>query len=100
MSTTQTTTHNKPNNKPNNKHNRHYKTQFYGKSIFDGSPTLVLNRYRVPKAYKQAVSDVLKAFHNGVPFNQAVDKVAALDPDHINRNKLAEHTLKTIANDY
>lgn len=89
----------KSNKSDTNHRNRRYKTEAFGKSVFDGSPTLVLNRYRVPDTYSQAVSDVITAFRNGVPFNRAVDQAAALDPSHLNRNKLAEHTLKTIAND-
>ena len=80
--------------------NNRYRKQKIGKSVFDGSPTLTLNHYWLPKTYRDAVSDVITAYKNGIPFNRAVDQVAALDPNHINRNKLAEHTLKTIANDY
>ncbi len=36
---------------------------------------------------------------SGTPFNRAVDQVIAFYPD-LNRNKLAEHTLKWIANQY
>lgn len=77
-----------------------YKPKTCGKSVFDNSPTLVVNRYWIPKSYFNPVTDVLNAYKSGVPFNRAVDQVAALDPIHINRNKLAEHALKTIANDY
>lgn len=83
-----------------NRYNNRYRTDKYGKSIFDGSPTLTISRYRIPKPYLNAVNDVLTAYKQGIPFNRAVDQVATLDPDHINRNKLAEHALKTIANDY
>lgn len=82
------------------KYKNRYKTQSFGKSVFDDNPTLILHRYWIPKSYMQAVSDVLTAFHSGIPFNRAVDQVAALDTNHINRDKLAEHTLKTIANQY
>lgn len=80
-------------------HKRYYR-ETHGRSVFDGNPTLVLNRYRTPRAYADAVSQVLAAFHSGTPFNRAVDQISALDPAHLNRNKLAEYTLKTIANDY
>lgn len=80
--------------------NNHYTKETFGKSVFDGSPTLVLNHYRVPNGYHKAVKAVLDAFHSGTPFNRAVDQIAESDPGHINRNKLAEHTLKSIANDY
>lgn len=84
----------------NKQHSKNYTTKRFGKSLFDGNPTLTVNCYRTPKPYAQAVTDVLTAFHAGIPFNRAVDQVTALDPHHINRNKLAEHALKTIANDY
>lgn len=77
-----------------------YTQEKYGKSVFDDSPTLTINRYHTPNGYKRAVQDVISAYKNDVPFNRAVDQVCALDPNHLNRNKLAEHTLKTIANDY
>lgn len=83
------------------KSNRYYRTETFGKSVFDDKPTLILNHYRVPNTYKNAVSDVLEAYRlNGIPFNRAVDQVYALNPTNLNRNKLAEHTLKTIANDF
>lgn len=81
-------------------YNNPYRKQVVTKSAFDNNPTLIINRYRTPSTYRKAVSDVLTAFHSGTPFNRAVDQVFALDPNHLNRNKLAEHTLKTIANDY
>ena len=84
---------------PNGKRSQ-YRPKTYGKSVFDNSPTLVVNRYWIPKSYFNPVNDVLNAYKSGVPFNRAVDQVAALDSDHINRNKLAEHALKSIANDY
>lgn len=83
-----------------NKKNRYYRKESFGKSVFNGKPTLIINHYLVPASYRHAVLDVLTAFKSGIPFNRAVDQVYALDPNHLNRNKLAEHTLKTIANDY
>ena len=84
-----------------NKHiSNRYTKETFGKSVFDNSPTLIINRYHAPNGYIKAVRNVLSAFHDGIPFNRAVDQVYALDPKHLNRNKLAEHTLKTIANDY
>ena len=77
-----------------------YRKQVITKSAFDNNPTLIINHYHTPAVYSKAVSEVLNAFHSGTPFNRAVDQVFALDPHHLNRNKLAEHTLKTIANDY
>lgn len=86
------------------KHNQHarshYRKEVRSKSAFDDSPTLIINRYHTPNGYYDAVQDVLTAFKSGIPFNRAVDQVYALDSTHLNRNKLAEHTLKTIANDY
>lgn len=79
---------------------RNYKRKYKRKSVFDGNPTLIINSYKVPKSYSAAVSDVLTAFRNGIPFNRAVDQVAAIYPKTINRNKLAEHTLRYIANEY
>lgn len=78
---------------------KRYKKKVVGKSIFDDSPTLIVNSYRVPNAYRRAVDDVITAYRSGVPFNRAVDQASTIDPAHINRNKLAEHTLRTIAND-
>lgn len=80
--------------------NRCYRQRKYGKSLLDGNPTLILNRYWVPKQYRQPVAGVLSAFRSGTSFNKSVDQVAVVYGDAINRNKLAEHTLKTIANDY
>ena len=93
---------NKPNNKPNYRYNNpkhHYKKKTYGKSVFDDSPTLTINRYWIPKTYVDAVNDVITAYKSNIPFNRAVDQVATLNPQ-LNRNKLAEHTLKYIANEY
>lgn len=80
--------------------NKNYRKQTFGKSVFDDNPTLTIHRYHVPNAYFDAVKTAITAFKNGIPFNKAVDQVAALYPNTINRNKLAEHTLKYIANDY
>lgn len=85
---------------PKQKSCRKYRKKSFGKSVFDDKPTLVLNRYWTPKHYIQPVQDVITAFKADVPFNKALDQVATLYSDSINRNKLAEHTLKTIANDY
>lgn len=82
------------------RHKSRYKQRRHGKSVFDGSPTLIVNSYKVPNAYSNAVKDVITAFRNGISFNKAVDQVAALYPRSVSRNKLAEHTLKFIANDY
>lgn len=82
--------------RPNNR----YRQQKIGKSVFDGNPTLILNRYWLPKQYVEPVHNVFTAMmHDGTPFNRAVDQVALLYPE-LNRNKLAEHTLKWIANQY
>ena len=80
------------------KSDRNYRRQAFGKSVLDDNPTLITYRYHVPNAYYDAVNDVITAFKNGVSFNKAVDQAAALHPNNINRNKLAEHTLKFIAN--
>lgn len=77
-----------------------YKPKKYGKSVFDGKPTLVVNRYWLPKPYMNPVHDVMTAVKADMPFNRAVDQVAALYPDTVNRDKLAEHTLKWLANQY
>ena len=82
--------------KPNGK----YKPKSFGKSVFDGNPTLIINRYWLPKPYIDPVNDVITAFNHDIPFNRAVDQVAALYPHTVNRDKLAEHTLKFIANQY
>ncbi len=77
-----------------------YRKECHGKSVFDGKPTLIINRYHTPNGYYEAVQNVITAYKSGTPFNKAVDQVYSIDPNHLNRNKLAEHTLKTIANDY
>jgi len=79
---------------------KRYKKVTYAKSPFDGSPTLVVNRYVIPNQYVTAVADVKTAFRQGIPFNRAVDQVYTLDSEHLNRDKLAEHTLRSIANEY
>lgn len=76
-----------------------YKKNVRQRSPFDNSPTLITNDYQPPTRYKDAVTLTLKLFRAGTPFNQAVDQAHSAFP-HTNRNKLAEHTLKTIANDY
>lgn len=82
------------------KPNHRYRQQTFGKSIFDDNPTLILNRYWLPKTYIDPVHKVITAYKQDIPFNTAVDQVAALYPNTINRNKLAEHTLKFIANEH
>ena len=77
-----------------------YKPKSFGKSVFDGNPTLIINRYWLPKPYIDPVHDVITAFKHDIPFNRAVDQVATLYPHTVNRDKLAEHTLKFIANQY
>ena len=73
--------------------NNRYRKQKIGKS------TLTLNHYWLPKQYIEPVHNVFSAMMSGTPFNRAVDQVIAFYPD-LNRNKLAEHTLKWIANQY
>lgn len=55
--------------------------------------------YRVSKNYVKPVELVIETYRSGIPFNKAVDQVAA-SYKHINRNTLAKHTLTAIANDY
>lgn len=76
-----------------------YRKQRIGKSVFDGNPTLILNHYWLPKQYIEPVHNVFSAMMSGTPFNRAVDQVIRFYPE-LNRNKLAEHTLKWIANQY
>lgn len=76
-----------------------YRRKVRQRSPFDNSPTLITNDYFVPRQYAVAVRLVINAYKSGSPFNKAVDHVASTYP-HLNRNKLAEHTLKTIANEY
>lgn len=80
--------------------NGRYKPKRSGKSVFDGNPTLIVNRYWLPRPYVDPVHDVLTAVKHDIPFNKAVDQVATLYKDNINRDKLAEHTLKYLANQY
>lgn len=76
-----------------------YRTQKMGKSVFDGNPTLTLAHYWLPKQYAEPVHNVFTAMMSGTPFNRAVDQMALLYPE-VNRNRLAEHTLKWIANQH
>lgn len=92
--------HSKSNSKSNSKSKKRYKKRSFGKSVLDGNPTLTLSHYWLPKQYIIPVNMVYTAITHRVPFNSAVDQVATLFPQNINRNKLAEHTLKAIANDY
>lgn len=66
----------------------------------DMNTIITVNEYHVPKNYKAAVENVLDLFkHSDIPFNQAVDQVAASHKS-LNRNTLAKHTLKYLANEY
>lgn len=87
-------------NRNSNRKPRHYKKEVVSKSIFDDNPTLITYQYLVPKPYVSAVQNVIETYKSGTPFNKAVDQVSLLYSNTINRNKLAEHTLKYIANDY
>lgn len=70
------------------------------RSYFDKYPTLTLNRYWIPTAYLDAVVLVIQLYRDSkFSFNRSVDQASAVYPK-LNRNKIAEHTLKTIANDY
>lgn len=89
-----------PKAKPMPNRDRKYKAKVIAKSVFDDDPTLTIHHYRVPNTYLRAVNDVITAYRAGIPFNRAVDQVFTLDPSHMNRNRLAEHVLRTIANDY
>ena len=90
-----------PKAKPNQRRSyRKYKAKTVRKSIFDDSPTLIVNDYLVPNAYRDAVTDVITAYRQGISFNRSVDQVHTLYAGKVNRNKLAEYTLRTIANDY
>ena len=82
------------------KTNPKYKRKTKRKSIFDNNPTLTLNRYWTPKPYLDAVTLTLQLhYESRYSFNRSVDQASAVYP-HLNRNKIAEHALKTIANDY
>ena len=84
----------------NPKKHRHYRKTTVSKSPFDNNPTLIVNDYLIPTPYIKPVSNVITLrVEQRIPFNRAVDQVASIYPN-INRNKLAEHTLKTIANEY
>lgn len=90
-----------PKAKPNQRRSyRKYKARTVRKSIFDDSPTLIVNDYLVPNAYRDAVTDVITAYRQGISFNRSVDQVHMLYAGKVNRNKLAEYTLRSIANDY
>lgn len=70
------------------------------KSFFDKYPTLVVNRYWIPNAYLDAVNLTLQLhYESRFSFNRSVDQASAVYPN-LNRNKIAEHALKWIANDY
>lgn len=69
-------------------------------SFFNKYPNLTINRYWIPKQYLDAVFLTIDIYRSGIPFNKAVDQAFAVSPNNLNRNKLAEHTLKYIANDY
>lgn len=64
----------------------------------DINTLVTTNEYHVPEKYKTAVSKVIQAYFSGLPFNKAVDKIAD-EYKSLNRNTLAKHTLKHIAND-
>lgn len=68
-------------------------------SFFEKYPTLTFNRYWIPKAYLDAVMLTIQLYHSGYSFNKSADQASAVYPN-LNRNKLVEHTLKYIANDY
>lgn len=69
-------------------------------SYFDKYPTLTINRYWIPKPYLDAVHLTIQLYRDHkLSFNKAIDQ-AALTCPNLNRNKIAEHTLKFIANDY
>lgn len=82
------------------KQKRNYRKKSYGRSVIDDKPTLIVHQYIPPKSYRDAIADVLTAYHSGISFNKAIDQVVALYPSTINRENLVTHTLKTIANDY
>ena len=64
----------------------------------DFNTIVTVNEYHVPSKYQAAVEKTLQAFRNGLPFNQAVDQTVA-SYKSLNRNTLAKHTLKYIANE-
>lgn len=65
----------------------------------DINTLVTTNEYHVPDKYKTAVAKVIQAYVSGLSFNRAVDKIAE-EYKSLNRNTLAKHTLKYIANDY
>lgn len=66
----------------------------------DMNTIITVNEYHVPNNYKAAVESVLDTFrHSDLSFNQAVDQVAA-SRKSLNRNTLAKHALKYLANEY
>lgn len=80
--------------------NHKYTPKVIARSMFDDDPILTTHHFRVPNTYTRAVTDVIRAYKAGIPFNRAVDQVFTLDPSHMNRNRLAEYVLRTIANEY
>lgn len=69
-------------------------------SFFDKYPTIIANRYWIPNAYLDAVNLTIQLFQDSkFSFNRSVDQAAAVYPS-LNRNKIMEHTLKFLANDY
>ena len=65
----------------------------------DINTLVTTNEYNIPDKYKTAVNKVIQAYVSGLPFNRAIDKIAE-EYKSLNRNTLAKHTLKYIANDY
>ena len=88
-----------PKAKPMPSRNHKYTPKVIARSMFDNDPTLITHHFRVPNTYTRAVTDVITAYRAGIPFNRAVDQVFTLDPSSMNRNRLAEYVLRTIAND-
>lgn len=88
-----------PKSKHSNKQFNNYRPKTISKSPFDNNPTLTINRYWIPKPYLQAVRDVITSYKSGTSFNKSVDHASDSYPN-LNRNKIAEHALKYIANDY
>lgn len=74
--------------------------------------TVITHKYHIPKNYyKPAMLVIRLRMEKGIPFNRAVDIAVAsftADPkapdyipkDKLHRNKLAEHVLKSIANEW
>jgi hypothetical protein len=65
----------------------------------DINTLVTTNEYNIPNKYKTAVAKVIQAYVSGLPFNRAVDRIAQ-EYKSLNRNTLAKHTLRHIANDY